>query len=64
MTKQQKHDDATRRDTQIGDFAQFIDVLDAIASLKSITAVRKDIEMRKRLLNEDIELMKSKNVEN
>ena len=45
------------KEIQIADFAQFIDVMDAIASLKSIKQVRKDIQIRKKLIQEEIDRM-------
>lgn len=50
-------------ETQISDFAQFIDVLEAISKYETIEEVRADIVIRKKLLKESIVQMK-KNVEN
>jgi len=50
------------RELQILDFAQFIDVLDVIASYKNIEEVKADIDIRKKLLEEKIQDIK-KNVE-
>ena len=46
------------KEIQISDFAQFIDVLEAIESYKNIEDVKKDIIIRKKLLEENIEMMK------
>ena len=43
------------KEIQISDFAQFIDVLEAIESYKNIEDVKKDIIIRKKLLEENIE---------
>lgn len=45
------------KNTQIGDFAQFIDVLEVIENLSSMDEVKKDIQFRKKLLKEDIDRM-------
>ena len=45
------------KDTQIGDFAQFIDVLEVIENLGNMEEVKKDIQFRKKLLKEDIARM-------
>lgn len=47
-------------DIQIYDFAQFIDVLDAISCYKTIDEVKADIKIRKELLKESIRRMKEK----
>ena len=47
------------KEIQISDFAQFIDVLEAIESYKNIEDVKKDIIIRKKLLEENIEMMKT-----
>lgn len=47
-------------DIQIYDFAQFIDVLDAISCYKTIDEVKADIKIRKELLKESIRRMEEK----
>lgn len=48
-------------DIQISDFAQFIDVLDAISCYNTIEEVRADIKIRKKYLQESIRRMEEKN---
>lgn len=52
------------KELQIGDFAQFIDVLEVIEKYKNIEDVKLDIKFRKKYLKESIELMEKSLLEN
>lgn len=45
------------KETQIFDFSQFIDVLEAIEGLNSIENIKKDIAIRKKYMKEELERM-------
>lgn len=52
------------KELQIGDFAQFIDVLEVIEKYENIEDVKLDIKFRKKYLKESIELMEKSLLEN
>ena len=52
------------KELQIGDLAQFIDVLEVIEKYENIEDVKLDIKFRKKYLKESIELMEKSLLEN
>ena len=59
MKKQIELENEIRRETQIFDFSQFIDVLEAIKGLKTKEEVDKNIDLRIEFLKKDIERMEN-----